>query len=128
MDAEMAMERISTAEKRTAEGLGRRYAIVAADGRGVGTCGIAFGADDPEISYALLRLERGRGAATEATRLLAEWAFGQAFPRVILRTDEGNSTSEAVARRAGFVPTETHEETTRGERVTVTRWTKEPPS
>lgn len=128
MDAEVAKERISTAEKRTAEGVGRRYAIVAADGRGVGTCGLAFGGEDPEVSYALLSLERGRGAATEATRLLSEWVLGQAFPRVVLRTDEGNTASEAVARRAGFAPTETYEETNRGARVIVTRWTKEPPN
>lgn len=127
MDAKQAQERITTAEKRTAAGLGRRYAILSEDGRGVGTCGISIGVDDPEISYALLRPERGHGAATEATRLLTDWAFGQAYPRVSLRTDEGNSASEAVARRSGFVPTEIYEEPNRGVSVTVTRWIKQPP-
>lgn len=88
--------RLEQALARDVEALG--------DGSHVGTCGVAFHLGDPEISYAVLPQERGHGAATEATRLLTEWAFGQGFPQVVLRTDAGNSASESVARRAGFSP------------------------
>ncbi len=56
-----------------------------------------------EISYWLAPQGRGRGAATEAVRLLVEWALHSgAFRRVTLHTKPANSRSQAVALRAGF--------------------------
>lgn len=56
-----------------------------------------------EVSYWLAPQGRGRGVATEAVRLLVDWAFESgAFRRVILRTLPGNARSQAVALRAGF--------------------------
>ena len=60
-------------------------------------------AGEGEVSYWLAPEGRGRGAATEAVRLLVDWAFQfGGFNRVILQTKPGNSRSQAVALRAGF--------------------------
>jgi RimJ/RimL family protein N-acetyltransferase len=87
-------------ERSRANAVVRRYAIVLS-GQTVGLAGIAV-SDDPEIFYALLPAGRGRGAATAATRALAEWALEAGARRVVLLTIPGNKASEAVARRAGF--------------------------
>jgi [ribosomal protein S5]-alanine N-acetyltransferase len=47
---------------------------------------------------------RGRGVATAATRLAAEWAFeaDPALARLQLRADVENVASNRVAEKAGF--------------------------
>jgi len=61
------------------------------------------GPGEGEVSYWLALEGRGRGAATEAVRLLVNWAFESgAFRRLILVTKPGNTRSQAVALRAGF--------------------------
>lgn len=66
-----------------------------------------------EVMYWLAAPARGRGAATEAVRTMARWAF-ETFPieRIELLTDPENVASQGVARRADFVP-----EGKRGERL-----------
>ena len=56
-----------------------------------------------EGMYWLAAPARGRGAATEAVRTMARWAF-ETLPieRIELLTDAGNDASQRVAERAGF--------------------------
>ncbi|MEX2210319.1 MAG: GNAT family protein [Gaiellaceae bacterium] len=57
-----------------------------------------------EIGYWVAAEARGRGAASAATRLAAEWAF-EALPgltRLQLRADVENVASNRVAEKAGF--------------------------
>ncbi len=58
-----------------------------------------------EVMYWLAAPARGRGAATEAVRTLARWAF-ETLPieRIELLTDTDNEASQRVAGRVGFVP------------------------
>ena len=57
-----------------------------------------------EVMYWLAAPARGRGAATEAVRTVARWAFETlAIERIELLTDADNRASQRVAQRAGFV-------------------------
>ncbi len=69
-----------------------------------------------EVMYWLAGPARGRGAATEAVRTMARWAF-ETLPieRIELLTDAENNASQRVAQRAGFVP-----RGKRGERLVFT--------
>lgn len=56
-----------------------------------------------EVGYWVAPAARGRGLASAATRLLAEWAIrARLIERVELRAAPGNAASLAVAARAGF--------------------------
>jgi RimJ/RimL family protein N-acetyltransferase len=57
-----------------------------------------------EIGYWVAAEARGRGVATMATRLAAEWAFGAEprLERLQLRADVENEPSNRVAAKAGF--------------------------
>jgi RimJ/RimL family protein N-acetyltransferase len=56
------------------------------------------------IGYGLRSEWRGRGYATRAVRLLAEWAFGPpGIVRLIAGTAPHNAASQRVLERAGFV-------------------------
>ena len=60
-----------------------------------------------DVGYWLAAAARGRGFATRAVELLVAWAFGPlGLERLELRTNEDNAASHAVARRAGFAPSE----------------------
>ena len=62
----------------------------------------------PEIGYGLLPEYEHQGYATEAVRAACRWAFGQpGVTAVEAETDPGNTASQAVLRRVGFVPTGT---------------------
>ena len=57
------------------------------------------------VGYWLAAPARGRGHATRALRLLADWAFDAlGLERLELRAQEANQASQAVAVRAGFGP------------------------
>ena len=69
-----------------------------------------------EVMYWLAPPARGRGAATQAVRTIARWAFETlAIERIELLTDADNNTSQRVAKRAGFAP-----RGKRGERLVFT--------
>jgi RimJ/RimL family protein N-acetyltransferase len=93
---------VTAAQDRT-DGLGLSCGIEA-DGELVGTAGASLrpGRLGPEIGYSIAPEARRRGYAAEAARALADWALGLGAPRVHLYTDVGNTSSQAVARRAGF--------------------------
>lgn len=57
-----------------------------------------------EIGYVVARAARGRGVATRTLRLLTDWGFSHlGLKRIELWIDTGNSGSERVAERAGYV-------------------------
>jgi RimJ/RimL family protein N-acetyltransferase len=57
---------------------------------------------DAEVSYWVTASARGRGVATEAVKLVVNWALSVGFETVQLRTRSGNQASQAVALKAGF--------------------------
>lgn len=123
MDEDQSRRRIAESQAGADAGLMKRYVILDQAGHALGTCGIAsLRTDVPEIFYALLPTARGRGAATEATKLLATWALTHGFSQVALETVEDNTASERVARRAGFASVDRYEDEHRGEQVMLTRW------
>ena len=78
---------------------------VEADGQLVGSAGLHFsrGPLGPAVGYWLAPWGRGRGFAAEAAHALAEWGLRLGAPRVHLMADVGNTASQAVAVRAGFL-------------------------
>ncbi|WP_113703145.1 GNAT family N-acetyltransferase [Nonomuraea lactucae] len=63
------------------------------------------------IGYSLLPEFRGKGFITRAVSLLVDWAFANtALHRITAGTDAGNTASQSVLRRAGFVPECVHRE------------------
>ena len=127
MTEQEARHRIQVSLERARRGLVRRYAIFDGQDDPVGTCAIGALDDDcPRISYAVLRQGRNRGIATNAARLLAEWALASGYAIVSLETIEGNEASERVASKVGFVPAERYQADHRGETAWLTRWTLTP--
>lgn len=84
-------------------GRGIRY-LVEEDGVPLGTAGFGRGEQGFEVFYALKPEGRGRGLVTAAVATLAAWLEAQGEPVVWLSTLDGNTASEAVARRCGFTP------------------------
>jgi RimJ/RimL family protein N-acetyltransferase len=56
-----------------------------------------------ELGYVVVRQARGRGVATEALRLLTEWAFATGMVRIELLISVDNPASKRVAERCGYV-------------------------
>ncbi len=80
----------------------------ASSGSLLGNIALVISEADPcwaEVMYWLAAPARGRGAATQAVRTIARWAFETlAIERIELLTDAENNASQRVAQRAGFVP------------------------
>ena len=55
-----------------------------------------------ELGYMVAAAGRGRGVATEALRLLTDWAFGQGMLRAELHISVDNVASKRVAERNGY--------------------------
>ena len=88
---------------------GTEAAFVVVDARDellLGSTGIMHLADkglSPEIGYWVVREQRGRGIATRALRLAAEWALRDLeVERLELMAHVDNHASQRVATRAGF--------------------------
>ena len=119
-----ARRRVSWSLDRAAERRLFRYVVVTGT-EPVGVVGVTLPDDVPEVFYALLPAGRGQGLATRAVVVLATWVLGAGHDEVRLGTLEGNTASEAVALRAGFVARETGTTTVRGGVLeTVTRWVR----
>ena len=91
----------------------RTDAIFSIDAAGheqrVGLLRVLFGLVDPfgfaELGYSLLPEGRGRGYATRAVRLAADWVFDElGIGRLQARTAVDNMASARVLERAGFQP------------------------
>lgn len=107
--------------------LSGHYAVLATDDAAIGTAGIASSEGDPaaaEVFYALLPQGRHRGAATAAALALSEWAFSVGVERVLLLTITGNTSSEAVATRAKFVPDGEEIRDHQGSPTRMQRWAR----
>jgi RimJ/RimL family protein N-acetyltransferase len=80
------------------------YAIIELKtGEFLGSIGWRWLDDNVQVGYWMKREARGRGAATRALRLLAEWAFAELDAgRVQLLTEPDNVASQRVAEKAGF--------------------------
>jgi RimJ/RimL family protein N-acetyltransferase len=84
-----------------------RFAVVdAASGTCAGSIGLRVTVPSlgvAELGYGLRASWRGRGLATRAVRLVADWAFTEArLGRLELGAAVGNLPSQLVAERAGF--------------------------
>jgi RimJ/RimL family protein N-acetyltransferase len=56
-----------------------------------------------EIAYVIAPYARGLGVATEAVRLLTEWAFASVgLERIQLKIDPNNAASIRVAEKGGY--------------------------
>jgi RimJ/RimL family protein N-acetyltransferase len=82
------------------------FAIVSAEGDDevLGSIGLRdAGEQRGELGYLVAAHARGRGVASRAVRLLAEWALTEAgLARVQLYTHVDNPASQRAAERAGF--------------------------
>jgi RimJ/RimL family protein N-acetyltransferase len=98
-----ALANIERSEKAWAEGWGGVFRVVV-DGHVVGGAMVRFA--DPgvgEAAYFLRQSARGRGLATRALLLVADWGFREhGLMRVFARVDPENTGSVAVLERAGF--------------------------
>lgn len=99
--------RSTVEKKREAWASGDELVFIIADhgtGEGAGWCDIhPKGQGRGEIAYGLLRRCRGRGVASRAVMLLAQYAFDVlGFQRLELRIDAKNAESRALALRCGF--------------------------
>ncbi|SCE71359.1 GNAT family N-acetyltransferase [Micromonospora mirobrigensis] len=77
----------------------------AVSGEVVGVCKLRY--DEPPtgqgmLGYSMLPEARGRGLATRAVRLVAEWAFGVGLARLWAGTRPENVASQRVLERVGF--------------------------
>jgi RimJ/RimL family protein N-acetyltransferase len=64
--------------------------------------GIKRTAQEAELGYMVAPALARRGIATEALRLLTDWAFGTGLVRLTLQTDAGNVASQRVAEKNGY--------------------------
>jgi RimJ/RimL family protein N-acetyltransferase len=117
-----ARARVACQQERARQGASQRYVIWDGEVR-VGTCGLAS-LDQPSVEamYALLPAARGRGIATRCLQTLRDWAADHGRFAVTLVTVDGNTSSAAVARRAGFSLFEVFEGQHRGAARTLQRW------
>jgi RimJ/RimL family protein N-acetyltransferase len=95
--------------------------IVPGEPRFIGVVGVAESDDGAfGLSYGTAPGWRGRGLASRATRLAAQWVAGQPGVRSVeVLIDHGDGVSERVALNAGFVLAETltHSDPGTGETV-----------
>jgi RimJ/RimL family protein N-acetyltransferase len=102
-DLDEALANIERSEKAWADGWGGVFRVVV-DGHVVGGVNLHFVETAVgELSYFLRASARGRGLATRAVLLAADWGFREhGLMRVFLRADPANAGSTALAERAGF--------------------------
>ena len=94
-------------EEGRQDGTREAFAVVDEAGTFLGLA-LAFGIDregrSVELGYVVARSARGRGVATEALRLLTDWAFRELdVLRVELGISTENVASQRVAESAGYV-------------------------
>jgi RimJ/RimL family protein N-acetyltransferase len=122
--ADLTGQRVRDAIADLAVGPDRVGWVICAAGTGERWGNLALERRGPagHVSYWLAPGARGRGAATAALRLMADWARATSFARELaLWTHAQNAQSRAVAERAGFrrAPDRDGERVIKGERWTA---------
>jgi RimJ/RimL family protein N-acetyltransferase len=101
-----ATDFVERSARTWALGTDAAFVIVDAEsGRLLGAIGVhRFGGEDdgPEVGYWLDREARGRGVATQALRLVVDWACRELGVRLLLQADVRNAASRRVAEKALF--------------------------
>lgn len=97
---------IEYAHEAWRSGTSAPFAIESAEHEPLGAIEVHLNRDDPGrggVGYWLRPEARGRGAATEALKLVSRWAFeALGIERLSLVTDPENAASQRVAERAGY--------------------------
>lgn len=97
---------VERGEKGRAEGTLDGFAILDDSGEFLGVAAVPSidrKALTAELGYLIAPTARGRGVATEALRLLTEWAFAEGMLRLELLISVDNVASKKVAERCGYV-------------------------
>ena len=107
------------------------FAALDDDGRFLGLAlvpSIDREAGEAELGYMVAPSARGRGVATAILRKLTAWAFAEGIQRCELIISVGNTGSERVAERAGYVLEGTLRSIhlKQGKREDVTVWSRLP--
>jgi RimJ/RimL family protein N-acetyltransferase len=101
-----AVDFVERSSRTWAQGTDAPFVIVDAEtGDLLGAIGVhRFGGEDggPEVGYWIERDARGRGVATRALRLVADWAARELGVRLLLQADVRNAASRRVAEKVGF--------------------------
>jgi RimJ/RimL family protein N-acetyltransferase len=97
--------------------------VIESDGIGCGNAGLAITPPSAvEVFYSLLPKARGRGLATRAVQLMANWALEAGYTEIGLATFPNNRPSQRTACRAGFVETGSTDRTIKGKRQALITW------
>jgi len=118
-------------EAGRADGTKEGFAALDDDGHFLGLAlvpSIDREAGEAELGYMVPPSARGRGVATAILRELTAWAFDQGIERCELVISLGNTGSERVAERAGYVLEGTLRSIhlKQGKREDVTVWSRLP--
>ena len=113
------------------DGTKEGFAVLDEDGRLLGLAlvpTIDREAGEAELGYMVAPGARGRGLATAILLELTAWAFAQGLQRCELVISVGNTGSERVAERAGYLREGTHRSIylKPGKRNDVTIWSRLP--
>jgi RimJ/RimL family protein N-acetyltransferase len=113
MDAEARRTSMSRVEDAWRSGRAAPLTIAdAATDRAVGTINVRFRTDDvASVAYSVFPSRRGRGIASRAVLLVADWAFRDlGVIRLLLEADAANAASIRVAEKCQFHRTGTRSE------------------
>ncbi|MBC7593295.1 MAG: GNAT family N-acetyltransferase [Kineosporiaceae bacterium] len=122
MTEQKARERLSQTTAAGSKTSTVRFLI--ADGDDVlGVAGVFVDPEaSPEIYYALVQSGRGRGAAALAAQALSDWVLENGSPTVTLEIFCGNTASERVAARSGFILHRTSTTIHQGQTIATAIW------
>ncbi|MEU8519986.1 GNAT family N-acetyltransferase [Streptomyces sp. NBC_01216] len=102
-DETAARRRLDTDRRLRAEGTAILLAITVDGGAPLGEVMLRRAPEGTELGYAVGPAHRGQGLAARAVRVMAAYAFEElGADRVILELEAENTSSVAVASRAGF--------------------------
>lgn len=112
---------------RRAEGVGLRLAITDDGGEPLGEVVLFLPEEESgpaELGYAVGPAHRGRDLAARSLRVLTAYALELGLGPLRLQIDAQNAASEAVARRAGYVPADVppKAEVEKGVEITLLTW------
>jgi RimJ/RimL family protein N-acetyltransferase len=103
-----------------------QLAIATDAGALVGTM-VLFRTDDEdtgELGYTIAKTARGQGLAARALRVMTAYGYELGYTTLVLRIDEENAASQAVARKAGYHLTDAPPlaDDVKGRLVTLYQW------